>query len=449
MELFLNVFSSLLDAFILTVYLINALGRFKRDRIIWYLLSLTLIEVILYLNQLWSSSNPDSRAVWVAVVIISTLTTFIATLFFESKMLTRILASIIFQLLYIASESLFTFLILRFQPDLYYVEETNMLYATMSFGSVITMLFLILLLSLILKKNRIRYPMQFHIQLLCIPLITVIILSLLQVHSFYETKHINTYILLVLLLTIMNVINYIQIEWSARFLNDRQQLQDMQLLNNYQRQKYEQLSESYRSGRRFLHDTKNHFFVLQKYLHNKQYDQLEAYITHAFGDLENLYAKYNTGNLVIDSFMTSFDQMAERKNIRFEVELNIDKNRIPMEDYDLCIVLGNILDNALHACEYATKKDRFIHIVLETTKKDLFVIETENTMSSPVDKSPKSNDLEHGYGLKNINRTIEKYHGIMGYEAKESFHMLIRVPITNPEQRLFSTDHSPKAQNPT
>ena len=83
-------------------------------------------------------------------------------------------------------------------------------------------------------------------------------------HSFYETEHIDSYILLIILLAIMNVVNYIQIEWSARFLHDRQQIKEMQLQFNYQRQKYDQLSESYRSGRRFLHDTKKHFFVMQK-----------------------------------------------------------------------------------------------------------------------------------------------------------------------------------------
>lgn len=444
MELLLNISSSLLDAFILSVFLFSAFGRIKQNKVIWYLLSLVVIEVILYADQLWMAGNPESRLIWLAVTCISFLTTLWASMFFKARILARLLASLLFQLLYIASESIFTFLILRFQPDLTLVEDQNMLFATMSFGSVITMLFLILILRIILRRNRTRYPLQYHIQLLTIPLITFLILALLRVHSFFETKHINTYILLIILLVIMNVVNYIQIEWSARFLHDRQQIKEMQLQFNFQRQKYDQLSESYRSGRRFLHDTKKHFFVMQKYLQEKQYDKLEEYIKKSFGDLENHYAKYNTGNLVIDSFMTSFDHMSEQKGIQFEAILHADVNRIPVEDYDLCVILGNLLDNALAACEKAPSKDRFIRILLETTKKDLFVIEEENTMNSDTMNTKSENDLEHGYGLLNIRQTVDKYHGMMGYTTGETFNMFIRIPITEPEQRMLASTPPPR-----
>lgn len=447
MELLLNISSSLLDAFILSVFLFSAFGRIKQNKVIWYLLSLVVIEVILYVDQLWMAGNPESRLIWLAVTCISFLTTLWASMFFKARILARLLASLLFQLLYVASESIFTFLILKFQPDLTLVEDQNMLFATMSFGSVVTMLFLILILRLILKRNREGYPLQYHIQLLTVPLITFLILSLLRMHSFYETEHIDSYILLIILLAIMNVVNYVQIEWSARFLHDRQQIKEMQLQFNYQRQKYDQLSESYRSGRRFLHDTKKHYFVMQKYLQEKQYDKLEEYIKKSFGDLENHYAKYNTGNLVIDSFMTSFDHMSEQKGIQFEAILHADVNRIPVEDYDLCVILGNLLDNALAACEKAPSKDRFIRILLETTKKDLFVIEEENTMNSNITSTRSETDLEHGYGLLNIRQTVDKYHGMMGYTTGETFNMFIRIPITEPEQRTLASTPT-KSESP-
>ena len=182
---------------------------------------------------------------------------------------------------------------------------------------------------------------------------------------------------------------------------------------------------------------------MQKYLQAKQYDKLEEYIKNSFGDLENHYAKYNTGNLVIDSFMTSFDHMAEQKGILFEAILNLDVNRIPLEDYDLSVILGNLLDNALTACIKTPSKERFIRIHLETTKKDLFVIEEKNTMNSRITNTRSETDPEHGYGLLNIRQTVEKYHGMMGYTTGESFNLFIRVPITDPGQRTLLSPARP------
>jgi len=438
MEFLLNITTSALDAFILTVYLTRVLGKMRPGAFQKaYLPVLLLIESVLYADQLWTSSYPDSLMIQIIVLAFSFFTTFLASFFFEASLQSRFLASIVFQLLYIASESIFTLLILKFQPNLIQVSDTNMVYAAMSFGTIITMFFLTLFLSLAIPENRRRYPLQFNASLLIIPLITFIILSLLQVHSFYETQHINTYLFLVILLSVTNVVNYIQIMWSAELISDRDQLKEMQLQFTYQKQKYDQLSESYRSGRRFLHDTKNHLFIMQEYLENKQYDQLTAYIRETFGNLENLYARYNTGNLVIDSLLTNCDDIARQNNIRFEAVLRIDKNRIPLEDYDLCIILGNILDNALNACKMAYKKNPLIRIVLETTGKDLFLIEEENTMDNRIKVPESINRIEHGYGLKNIERTVEKYHGIMGYQTVETFHIFIRVPITAPEKRCL------------
>ena len=115
MELLLNISSSLLDAFILSVFLFSAFGRIKQNKVIWYLLSLVFIEIILYVDQLWIAGNQESRPVWLAVTCISFLTTLWASMFFKAHILARLLASLLFQLLYIASESIFTFLILKFQ----------------------------------------------------------------------------------------------------------------------------------------------------------------------------------------------------------------------------------------------------------------------------------------------------------------------------------------------
>ena len=78
----------------------------------------------------------------------------------------------------------------------------------------------------------------------------------------------------------------------------------------FQKEKYEQLSESYRQSRRIIHDLKKQYFCINEYVDNKEYDKLKTFTSEAVRDIESTYSKYNTGNLVIDSFLTNYDTLA-------------------------------------------------------------------------------------------------------------------------------------------
>ena len=237
-----------------------------------------------------------------------------------------------------------------------------MLYALMGFGTTTTLLLLILILNLIKKINDHKMPLRFHLMLLITPFITILALSFINPRGFYALGYSSSYIILVLTLALMNLINYIEIEWSSHYLSDRDNLLQMEQQVNYQKQKYDQLSNSYRQSRSFLHDIRKHFFTMQEYIQEGKTNELSDYMEHSFGELEHLYARFNTGNLVIDSFITNYAATAKQYNIRFDAILHLDKNRIPMEDYDLCVVLGNLLDNAMKACLLAPTRDRYIQI---------------------------------------------------------------------------------------
>ena len=223
MQIFLDTTAAFLDASILTIYLSSTLNKFKKEKALWYIISLILIEVLLYVNQSWVASI-DSPVFTGMSTIISIVTTFIASLFFISKMHVRILAAAFFQVLYNISETVFSYLVLHFQPDIMDIDDPHLLYAVMGFGTTIFFLFLILALRLLLKKNRHQYPIQFNLLLLLVPAMTVILLSVIDSRSFYNSGNITAYILFTVMLSMINIINYVQIQWSARFLQDRHQV---------------------------------------------------------------------------------------------------------------------------------------------------------------------------------------------------------------------------------
>ncbi|MBR6172263.1 MAG: GHKL domain-containing protein [Eubacterium sp.] len=435
MDLFLDIISSTIDAFLLTAYFRTVLGQFKKDRLFLYIASLLSVELILYINQTYLTSLSQIAASRPFTIALSVLTTFLISLFFGSKMVSRILFAIVFQFLYSFSESSFTWIIMQIQPDILTIDNKQMLYAIMCFGTATFMFLLILILKILLPHNDTR-PIRFRLLLLITPILSLLISLFVNVHSFFVSGQGTIYILFNVFLCLINIINYIEIEWSARFLSDRERIKQKDQQIRYQKEKYEQLSNTYRQSRRFLHDTRLHFFTMQEYIREGKIDELSDYIEHSFGELEKLYARYNTGNLVIDSFLTSYAAMSAQYNIRFDTNLHVDKDRIPMTDYDLCIVLGNILDNAIKACLLAPTKDRYIRVCIDTTENDFFLIREENSMDTQTRNTAVSNDLEHGFGLENIERTTTKYHGIMNYHAEKIFHIFVRIPITDPKQRI-------------
>ena len=443
MEYFLDITSSILDAFLLTIYLRTVLGAFRWKLKYLYLASLVGVELVLYANQVFIASTNTLGFEKEITVTLSILTTFLISLFFEAKIYVRLFYAILLQLLSALGDSIFTWLVSHLQPELLSIEDEQMLFATMGFGSTTTLFFLILLLNLFKNIGGHKYPIRFHVMLLITPIITLLALASIKARAFFLTENTQFYCIFVVILVLINMINYIEIAWSSRYLKDRDRLHQMEQQINYQKEKYDQLSYSYRQSRSFLHDIRKHFFTMQEYLHDGKTNELSEYIEHAFGDLQHLYARYNTGNLVIDSFITNYAAIAEQRNIRFEAILHIDKNRIPMEDYDLCVVLGNLLDNAIKASTLTPSADRFIKISIETTSDDLFLIRQENTMESTPVQSIPQNNLDHGFGLKNIEKTLDRYHGIMDYCSGEVFKLFIRVPITDPKQRTIDIAPTP------
>lgn len=111
------------------------------------------------------------------------------------------------------------------------------------------------------------------------------------------------------------------------------------------------MSESYKTGRRIIHDIKYHNEALKKYIKNHEYEALDNHLTAYTDSIESTYASVGTGNLVIDSLITNYHNIASSKKIIFTTSIMIEKAKIPVSDYDLCIILGNLLDNSLHACE--------------------------------------------------------------------------------------------------
>ncbi|MDD7664284.1 MAG: GHKL domain-containing protein, partial [Lachnospiraceae bacterium] len=156
---------------------------------------------------------------------------------------------------------------------------------------------------------------------------------------------------------------------------------------------------------------------------------------------------YNTGNLVIDSMLTNYENIARQSGVDFSTDLHINNKRVPVRDYDLSIILGNILDNAIKAT--SDSKGMYIYIEMVTGKDNRFQIICENSVSQNVAtyKIQPHKEIEHGYGLSNIRTTVEKYYGFMSCVKDNPWIISIEIPIISDEQFIAPPHWRQKSTN--
>ena len=180
------------------------------------------------------------------------------------------------------------------------------------------------------------------------------------------------------------------------------------------------------------HDMKHQINILRGMNDSEQraalLDQMEA-------DIKAYELQYKTGNSVLDTVLTSKSMQCDKHGITMIVVADgalLDF----MDAMDICSIFGNALDNAIEATmKLEDKEKRLIHVNVSQFKS-FVMIRFENYFKGNLKKegasfkTTKKNAEDHGYGIKSINYTIEKYDGAVDIKANDKwFEIKILIPI--------------------
>lgn len=197
---------------------------------------------------------------------------------------------------------------------------------------------------------------------------------------------------------------------------------------------YKMLAEQYRQSERLRHDMKNHIIALSALSRNKEWEKIDKYLEN----MENIALDTSgdmTGNKAVDALLYRKKRQAEEAGIRWECDVQIPRE-CRINEFDLCVLFGNILDNALEACGRMRGDEcRFINIQAKSVKK-CFLVEVRNSMDR-TEKftggfANKEDSQEHGIGLLNVGDVVHGYDGGLNAEAKNGI-FLISVLIPFPD----------------
>lgn len=434
METFIEPLSVLLDAIILTSYLYNYFGAIhNRIKKFFFFTAIILTELLLELNMQFTNNLSSNKAVIVTAVI-SVITTMALCLFYTKKIRVILFVAIIFQMFAAISEQVCVIIYNYFIKGDYQI-DTAQLYITMNFMSKFVLYIMIMLFTFVWKRKLKSNSVPYNLLIYVTPVISIIIYILIPMDAETISSNRTFYISLCTFIAILNIVNFcllniltssIKASYSNILLNNQ---------IHYQNEKYTQISESYKRSRRIIHDVKKHYLTIRNYIDSNAYNKLSDYLKDMTNELESNYVIYNTGNLVIDSLVTNSADLAKKCGCIFNADLPVDYNRIPVKDYDLCIIIGNLLDNSVNACKKTSMLSPEIYLQIDTTENDQFTILIQNTYDIK-DKSTHTDSFEHGYGLMNVKACVEKYSGLMSIETEDNlFIVKIIIPIIDSNQR--------------
>ena len=191
------------------------------------------------------------------------------------------------------------------------------------------------------------------------------------------------------------------------------------------RARIHEAEQFYARIRQLKHEMRSHLTTLKGLASQGAYASLEDYITRMDGSMSSLALTLQTGNPVTDVIVNDIRQRSLALRIRFQVDFHC-QSLGAYDAFDVGIILQNLLQNAVEACENVREDARFVALT-GARRGRFFLIEVKNSFAGEVvfgqDGLPVTTKQEdasmHGIGLSNVRREAEKYMGELELKAEQ------------------------------
>lgn len=174
------------------------------------------------------------------------------------------------------------------------------------------------------------------------------------------------------------------------------------------------------------HDFNHHIGCIYGLLDTNKIEEAKDYTKKLVVAVEEINNIVNIDNPVIAAILNFKFTLAKKKKIGIESSINIPKE-LNIDSTDICIILGNAIDNAIEACE--DLQDKRVNIEMHMVKEHLIIKITNTKKGSDHEEGHKyttiKNDEEnHGFGLENIKYVVSKYDGLFKINETDNLFSL-------------------------
>ena len=203
--------------------------------------------------------------------------------------------------------------------------------------------------------------------------------------------------------------------------------------NDLMMKHYDEVQNIYRQMRGWRHDYHNHIQVIKAHNAFGRSEEIEVYLNELDKDLTSVDTIIKSGNIMLDAILNSKLSLASAKKIAINAKASAPSS-VSISDIELCIIVGNLLDNAIEACmKIENEEDRFIRIYIGIFKEQ-FYISISNSMGTGIKKQNgryfTTKKGSHGFGLMRVDNVVKKYGGYINRQNEEGvFATEIMLPM--------------------
>ncbi len=268
------------------------------------------------------------------------------------------------------------------------------------------------------KRNNVTADMSNKewIQFLIFPIFTIcaVMLMVNSVMKSYHSDIVPVYYIIAIGLIVLNLVVFHLI---SEILEHSRKMKEAQILRQQsigQVGLYNSMRENYNIQRQRTHEYKNQIVCMDMLMKKKDYSKLEDYIGNISDKLDAQLDMVDTNNDVVNAILNAKYYEAIKNDVLFVLKIN-DLSDIKVSDEDIVTILSNLLDNAIEAAKQCNVGKRTVKIKL-LSEDDVLTIAVSNTYKTEpmltedgYIRTTKNNKEEHGWGIRNIVATLEKY----------------------------------------
>ena len=208
---------------------------------------------------------------------------------------------------------------------------------------------------------------------------------------------------------------FLTVEGTLYFYKKGFEFRTEQFRSRLMEHSYGEIRDIYMDVRGWRHDYHNHMQVMKAKLSLGDLDGMGVYLDQLERELNRVDTLVKSGNLMTDAILNSKLTLARRNNIQVNCKAKLPE-RLPMEDVDLCVILGNLLDNAIEACQKLEEDSRTLRLYMAVNKGQ-FYLSLQNSAPQEPDFDARhyitSKRGNHGLGMKRVKAAVDKYQGYL------------------------------------
>lgn len=236
----------------------------------------------------------------------------------------------------------------------------------------------------------------------------------------FNGRLLEVYTITIFILFILILLIYALFYKIAYRITENQRIIQKNANLEIQAQQYHRLQTYVQETSRLRHDFRYQLTVLVQMLSEQRYRELADYLEQYLRSVSDMPVRYCSSSAV-NAILNHYVSIGQKFGVSFHLSIRLEEN-FSVEDMDFCVLLGNLLENAIDACKSLPEEERKVTLKTAQTTGHVIVLTISNPYEEPLlirsGKLFSSKHTGEGQGLKSVRLIVEKYSGYLEINDK-------------------------------